>query len=336
MGSFLNPCKRREDEMVPFMKTFFTFLIGLMVLAICSIASADIILYEGFDCGESAGGLSGKAGSTSSGFLGGSTWTSQVGGPATYETGGLSFGNLVVTGGDAQLSHDEGRTSIARQIGTSYTGTLWGSYLFQCDAGLGDGKLGTVMVRQWPANGNDNTGEFNVYPDVSNGSLGGLKIKDNTDSEQQQINTGDVISIGTTYLSLFKFTNLGGSSGDVVGSNWILTSDQYNNFKSGGLTEAELTSASTGTASNQVLQKTDSFSVSPTVYPRFQSGDYLQMVVATGPVTYKFDELRISDTSLDEAAPAVPEPSLFVLSFSLPGLVFLRKARARKGKSKIG
>lgn len=76
----------------------------MVVLVAAGAASADLLAYEGFD-GYSAGDLDGQATSSTVGFDG-ETWsisgdTSGVDGWAA-ETGGLSYGSLVVNGGNAQ------------------------------------------------------------------------------------------------------------------------------------------------------------------------------------------------------------------------------------------
>jgi hypothetical protein len=114
------------------------------------------------------------------------------------------------------------------------------------------------------------------------------------------------IGVGTTYLVLFS-ANLIDNSPTVT--MWMLSSAQFDTFKSGGLTEAELNGATIGTGSSNVWGRSTVTGTDATLdatnnvkfmaYGGFEGG--------TAPTTrVSYDELRLSQTSLDDVTP-VPD-----------------------------
>jgi hypothetical protein len=120
--------------------------------------------------------------------------------------------------------------------------------------------------------------------------------------------------VGTTYLVLFS-ANLIDSTPTVT--MWVLNSAQFDTFKSGGLTEAELNSAAIGTGSSDVWGRSTVTGTDATLdltnnvkfmaYGGFESG--------TAPTTrVSFDEFRLSQTSLNDVAPV--QPGFFFTNWS--------------------
>ncbi|MDP7023783.1 MAG: hypothetical protein QGH42_06020 [Kiritimatiellia bacterium] len=268
-------------------------------------ASADLLVYEGFDMGGANNSpLSGQAGATSSGFDAASTWGNVDGFDAnTFQTAGLSFGSgsteLQVIGGKAR-SANAGTTTrkISRPLDVTVIGTVYGAYLFnRVSTTDGPKSVGGVLVNQ-STTGSDNDAEFAAQMDEWGTTLGGMR-GDNGSGDF--INTGTVASDGTTYMALFTVTNLGGASGTVDMNQWFLTSAQFDNFRPGGLTPAELNAAAVGTDADQVLQKGSNSWTPGGVYPRLTDADVLMML--NWHDTIDLDEIRFSDQSLTEATP---------------------------------
>ena len=294
---------------------------ALIVAFLSSPASAALVVYEGFDAGGTAGSLTGKSGATSVGFDASSSWSSSNDG---YETAGLSLGSgantLKVVGGNALINSFTFSVGLAsRPLDVTVPGTAWGSFLASRISG-GDDEQDNfhLMVNQSNA-GHDNNSEFVISAEEFNSANGGMRGKSLSPSFPNY-NVGAPINTGETYLVLFKATNLGGTSGAVSLKTWMLSSTQFDNWKTGGLTEAELDAAAPGAAASQVQQK-GSASHTPTFYHRLTSADFLLLQTFKG-LHGRFDELRMSNSAsgdagggLDEVTPlAIPEPGTAVLA----------------------
>ncbi len=295
-------------------------------------ATAALIVYEGFDTEAAAGPLAGMAGATSVGFdtAGWGDFSAPGGGSALYETAGLTFGSGATTlqsiAGNARMkSVDTYIARISRGLNVAVTGTVWGSFLTnRVVNSFSERDFIELLVNQ-SSEGHDNNAEFVVAAEEYESSNGGVRGRNNP--IWPSYNTGVGISSDVTYLVLFKATNLGGSTGTAGLKNWILTSDQFDNFKLSGLTETELDTAATGVAFNNVRQR-GALSYTPAAaYPRLTAADVLMMQIMWG-IEAKYDELRLSNAldgsvggGLDEVTP-VPEPaSMVMLGTALLGLL---------------
>lgn len=191
-----------------------------------------------------------------------------------------------------------------------------------------------VLVNTSPG-GHDNNAEFVIAGEECLSANGGLRGKNNPIFPSY--NTGTGISDNTTYLVLWKATNLGGSTGTVDLKNWILSADQFDTFKAGGLTETELDAALAGTGASDVYQRGVLTYTPGGAYHRLTSADVLMMQLGYG-LDGLFDELRISNSSsggagggLDEVTPLlIPEPGRVMLAGLGLILVSLRRNRRRQ------
>ena len=314
-----------------------------LLVAMPYSAHSALIVYEGFDMGNTAGSLSGKAGATSFGFDAAAwgNFGTSGGGSANYETTGLTFGSgsttLVAIGGNARLnSSGSNWTQISRGLNATVTGTVWGSFLTNRLVNSGsENDFLEVLVNQ-SSSGHDNNAEFVIIADEYQSALGGVRGKNNP--IWPSYNSGTAINDGETYLVLFKATNLGGTSGSAELKNWILSSSQFDVLKLGGLTEIELDAAALGSASNQVLQR-GSISYTPGgAYPRLTAADVLMLQLGQG-IHAQYDELRLSNAvhglaggGLDEVTPtSIPEPATLVLL--VVGFAFFLALKEKNRKS---
>ena len=291
-----------------FLSALPAFLAASMVCAMP--ARAATIYSESFDYGPAAGSLDGQNGGT--GFAG--AWHFAGGTNANiYTPAGLSFSDLSVSGGMVTGPATANYFSkFDRALASPLSGVYYGSFLSQIQSGpsgLGQAALslggsgGGIL-------GND---RFGVYAPVGSHAL-------QVNSGIAATFTGSPQFIGQTYLTLFKV-----DTASLGISGWVLSAAQYDTFKVGGITEAELNAASTGTGSGTVWARAGAGS--------FFSGGalaYLNMLVSpTGTIT-NLDECRLSNASLNEAVPAtVPEPGAGLLL--LLGLALF--APARRGGS---
>jgi hypothetical protein len=303
----------------------------VVLMGIASPAAAAILVYEGFDPSSppsDGATITGVAGATSVGFDGGSSWSDTKAGGATsdstYVSAGLTFSTLPVAGGAIRVlgvaNGDRGNAS--RPLSASATGTVYGSFLSRLGTNTDEQDVSGVGVTGVNSfgNGSDlgaNT-HFQVKSDVyqGGGNYGAAAIQ----SSQGQ-NTGTVESINTTYLVLFKMEGLVATSGTDVTqtlTTWILTATQYDALIVDGLTETELNTPSNVLQTGTVTVSDDSV---------FSSSDFLLLNTAFASNTI-FDEIRISNSSLNEAVGfvPVPEPSAaLLLIFGIAGALCLRR-----------
>jgi hypothetical protein len=304
-----------------------TFALSL-VLTMAAHAPASLVVYEGFDvAGMPSGNLFfGQAGATSFGFDA-AGWGNPSA-SSTYQSAGLSFGSggttLATVGGSARLLSFFGGSSgrISRGLDVNVTGTVWGSYLAlrEVSGPRGDDADAMHAMINQSATGHDNNSEMVFSVEEYQSNLGGLRGKDNTLPTFPNYNTGNPIVNGVTYLVLFKATNLGGATGATDLKEWVLTSDQFDNFKLTGLTEAELDAATVGSLTTNVLQKGSESYTPGGAYPRLTTADFFVLLTFDGLIGW-FDELRLSNAltggaggGLDQVTPlnTVPEAGAFL------------------------
>ena len=283
-----------------------------LALAVSATAQAGVIVYEGFNyAGQADNAALGAA------FNGGTGLSSNWQGAGKYRSTGLTFSDLAVAGGCAQNSSSQ---IYYRPLNVNKTGALWGSFLFQ-SVGVVDNSstlLSYIVSKQ--SNGTDfnsNT-SFGVTPKSYNQTVGDIRVGGNTTNPNYQTNSGGTaVTQGATYLVLFKVENLIASGAATATSqtitSWILSVAQYDNFKSGGLTEAELNAATQGSGAASVMQRT---TLTATQKASFSTNDFLT-VQSNNAGDYMNDEFRFSDSSLAEVAPSLP-PAANIVSFG-PG-----------------
>lgn len=305
-------------------------------------ASAAIILYEPFNYGSTDSTLVGKGGNTT-GFSSAETWAST--GTAGYVATGYTFGSgatqLTTLGGRATTSSQP--TYAGRGIDLSQTtgANLWGSFLFSPGATSANafGLLG------FSSNANASTGAIlssstssaggfsSYYLSGSNVFSGqgpaGVVLSQTAGTATAKLGAGgSAPSIGTTYMNLFKVTGLGTTAGSI--QLWTLTSAQFDTFKTGGLTEAELNSATTGTGSTNVLNRTSALTLATTNGTAALTSSMFLNLGSSPLAAFSVDEVRLSDTSLDDVTPiVVPEPAALGLGSAVAlSVLGLRRRRA--------
>ena len=295
------------------MKSFLKHLLftGLSLAALVPTVRAGVIASEGFDYPAQADNTPLGGSFTGGTGLGGS-WQ----GAGSYRATGLTFSDLKVSGGCVGTS---GTQIYYRPLVVSKTGTIWGSYLFN-SVGAVDA---TTTLLSYVVSKQANSGDYNsntcfgVTPKRYQGTGGDIRIGGNTPTPNTLSNEGGTaVTQGVTYLVLFKVEGLiapGAAATSQKVTSWILSSDQYDNFKIGDLTEAELNAAAQGSGATAVMQRT---TLTATQTATFSATDFLA-VQSNNAGDYLNDEFRFSDTSLAEVAP-VAAPAANIVSFG-PG-----------------
>jgi len=280
-------------------------------------ASAELIVYDGFNYGRSNSPMHGKSGGGEWGLT--NSWIhscSYAAGESTYMTNGLSFTNLLTSGGCAMLDVGGGRggrIACGRQLAVTQTNTIWGSFVYSY--ANGSAAAGIVFsdiapsVPVVPPNGSGSDYDLNLLVCVNIvglGSTGDLRLDDEASDYPQWAGAVGGVWVGNdvTGLGLYKVEGLSTNAGTRTVTMWSLNAAQFSHFKPDGLTETELNAAALGFGDDQVLQR-QVFSYSNSG-AKFEDNDYLNLWGYVGPIERLYDEVRISNTSLDETVPLEP------------------------------
>jgi hypothetical protein len=269
-----------------------------------TLEGLDALVYtEAFDYGPLSGSLVGQNGGT--GFA--SAWVQ--GNPGiVYDAVGLSFGNLVATGGKAFATGTSsiGNSTDQRTLSATLTGTFYGSYLTQAQYSnqLIDILVGHVIPLTMGISSPEQEAGFSFFTPNHLGNALGVRAQvaatGTCSASSTPVLNGGPLNQAQTYLTLFKFDTT-----TRTGTAWLLNRDQFNVVKSGGISEAELNAPTLGSASNQIVArvtKTDTHSctITPTalaIYMNEFSG-----VTAS----LSLDELRLAQSGFDDVTPLQP------------------------------
>ncbi len=270
------------------------------------VAPVAELAYDGFN--YAAGALAGNSGGF--GFSGAWGNLESSNGGFTAQADGLTFSTLVVTGGrtEGNATPGGGKSLVQRNLSTSLTGQIFGSYLYRQDTVPVATTVNGFMMGAPSEPDNDST--VSIYPDEWERATVGAR----SESSGGSAGASATIGVGTTYLVLFS-ANLIDSTPTIT--MWVLNSAQFDTFKPGGLTEAELNGAAIGTGSSNVWGRSTVTGTDATLdltnnvkfmaYGGFESG--------TAPTTrVSFDEFRLSQTSLNDVAPV--QPGFFFTNWS--------------------
>ena len=316
-----------------------------------SVARAGLLVYEPFnypslaDGSEFDGTTANATGLTGSYILAENGAQGSNVGHVHYHTTGLAFNGLQQSPGDGSItiynpSGSNTPTDMVVQIATGTTvpagGTLYGGYLFEPQDLQNSPSMSMLIGGEETTPWNSQTLQIESAsarmppPGSDNGATyvnGGQGLEGSNFTS----NSGTALTNTGTYLVLFEVQNVNGTSGPVSMNQWILNDAQYQYFSS-NLTAAALNAAGTGTGASNVLQAGSDSISSPSAWPQFNSasgGVGLNIFDQFGWAAY--GEMRLSDGSLSEVAPAspVPEPATLGL-VAAGGIGLLLAARRRK------
>jgi hypothetical protein len=239
---------------------------------------------EDFAYGAAATSLNGLG--TGSGFAG--NWSGST--SFQYSPTSLSFSDLSTVGGSVSVPANVAQ-SIERPLAAVLPSSspFWGSYLFRINAAASDNSW-TVGVLLGQSNDSDVVATYDAEAHSYSQPTAGARVED---ANANTALPGSPLTTGTTYLYLFK-----ANSGDLAQAmtTWVLTAAQYDTFKVGGITEAELNAASLGTGANQVVDRGVVNATGRTLDP----ASYLRLFAYFDP-GMTIDRIRLSDVGLNQA-----------------------------------
>lgn len=288
-------------------------IIGSLTLFLISapIGHASLAVYEGFN-GYQTGDLTGQSVVNTMG-LSGTYGTAGESSAYTvwYQTGGLSFGDVQISGGSAWCIGYNASATVGIASSVAVQGTMWSSYLVKAG---GSDFGGNVLV----ATSNNASGTLYGRSAASAGTLPGVTYGES--NWNGALSGSSRLVKDTTYMVVSKFTNVGTElSASQTGTlqEWILTLDQFQSWEANGLSEGYLAAAATGTGSDQIYAITG-VSVSDSGTYTFDSQSSIRLAGEfTNNIT--FDELRYG-TQLSDVI-VVPEPT--GLALALLGMTVL-------------
>jgi hypothetical protein len=324
------------------MKKISLFGYATCSLILCSIAHSSTLAYEGFNYGDTSQDIGGQAvGNGAYGFSGNYTTVTGTSGnsnvqTSTYNSTGLSFSGYQTTGGSLTLSVaptiDETKEYVYSYINfdTTATGTVYQSFLANVSVNtMSSGSAGTQIRSQSNASLTGKTDSGMTVEPVALG-LSGSKPKIGYDADTQFAG-GSSVTLGTTYLYIAKYTNVGETGGGTA-SLWVLDNVSFLDWQSNGGLEADLDLyadfTSTDTASSTIsLSDSESMRLTATEF----SVDYNTGATSysvSGELTTTYDEIRYG-TSLSDII-VIPEPSAYslILSGLTLGMVMIRRRRS--------
>jgi uncharacterized protein (TIGR03382 family) len=126
--------------------------------------------------------------------------------------------------------------------------------------------------------------------------------------------------IDTTYMILSSYSNVGGT-GASTATQWVLTVEQYNNFKAAEFDITNLNARTAGTGAGNIYSKVTDDSGSAFGF----SGNSLYLQLAGNSDLAVYDEIRFATSLLDVVTP-IPEPGSLTLA-GLSALALLRRRR---------
>jgi len=272
-------------------RSYIPFIVALLAAP----AQAELTAYDGFDYTPDQV-VVGKNGG--SGFSGAWSNLETSGTGVNVMADGLTFSNLLVTGGriEAQALVNGGKSRVQRDLSVNNSGQLYGSYLFRRNSTIDGTTVAGLMIGAPGEEDNDSTAAF--YGDEWFQNIG-ARAEGNMGPSN-----GAALTAGKTFLVLFSAQL---NDGLQTVTMWVLSKDQFDTFKTGGLTEAELNGASVGSGSSDVWAKSTATGTDDTL--DVTNNVKFMGYGGWGPpegILVSFDELRLSQTSLTDVAPLLP------------------------------
>ena len=286
----------------------------LLSLLLASHAGAALLVYEGFT------GYTGTLNETAPnantiGLNQGIAYAGSAGtGPGNFSVvGGLTFGSLPTSGGAVSFNGTPASSVSGAQLATSYSGTLYTSYLINLSGR--DTTTSGAGFELRLANDDASAGaRFRTFSDSRSGTsvVPGVDYQGTDLSGISNSSAGTQLGLGTTYLVVGSFTRVGsgltvGAPG--IGSMYVFTSSQFEHMMSQADPTAyfnSLDASDVGTNQDQIHAFATETVTSSTY--NMSSGNRMQFVNVKDAGI--IDEIRFADSFLS----VIPEPGSVLLA----------------------
>ncbi len=292
---------------------------------------AELLVYEGFN-NYASGSLSGQLISSETVGLNTGTQITSAGAGAlanVFNSVGMSFSDLAVSGGSGLYSSPTGGASY---IGFAYsgptaTGTVYSSYLTNIQTP--QNAASSVGLR---VNTTSTTGGAGSYFYALADAVNSVNTGNQYDASAGTAFSAQSLALNTTYLVIGRFSRVGESLSAATpgqGTTFVLTSEQFDTFKSGGITDEELDGAPVGSGPGDVFSRVSDANVTNGAFNVLAAGRGIQFGPGNAGVsqTVAYDEFRFGTTLGDVTA--IPEPGTAATFFAGAALLAgLRRRRA--------
>jgi hypothetical protein len=268
----------------------FIFCFSALLAPLCAAP----VVYEGFDIAgapAALGSAAARAGTTSHGWL--SHWHLKEGASRVLRDD-LALAGLQSTPG---LTSSKGKTIVMRQLAESMAGDVYGSFRVRGSQLNANSMMGLLISLPDTDPLTPQTALISLLASRWASGLGAILVG----GKPVPIESGEALTAKETAIVLWKMENLPapGKSANVVIRMWILNEQQAGHFAATGMRERDLRRAKSGRDPQQVMQSGE-------VALRGSKFSMLKGLViscfSNGVPKADFDEIRISTTSLAEAA----------------------------------
>ncbi len=280
--------------------TFLTTVIGIHP------ANATLLLHEPFNYGANNTTLISVSGPALG--LDGTNYTGYT--ASTYVAAGLTFGNLIASGGNSFITYSGNAQANTRGLDFNVAAgsTLYGGFLHAASSGQQNSTGALLFGSETSTDQSANLAIITCWYGTTCQYTGLSAYNSPTSDPTRYIqSTGVALALNTPVLILFRVTNMGASSGTQTASLWVLNEAQFAYHRAGGLTPSVLDAAGTGTGASQILQKAQ-LTISRAPYVTMTDAMFMRPYIFR--CAFSFDELRLSTTSLDKVAPGPPRSTL--------------------------
>jgi hypothetical protein len=317
-----------------------TLLTLSLAAALCSVASAATLVYEGFNYSLSNGDSINGVTSTATGLTGAWAVANNIGtgtgmtASSSYLSTGLSFAGYQSTAGALQVSATGGgnpSTATSTTAGIQYngatvnSGTLFTGFLFNVNsasatpAAQSSLRFGTTIaggtltfVTATESNRADTVGSFGgSYTGATSNAGAGITLPSNT-----------------TLFAITSWSNIASGSSNGTLKIRVLDETKYASWILAGGTEAHL-DVGANVVGTHTINNAATGAISLT------SGLFLQFLASTGSngantETVTYDEIRWGTSIGDIAMAPIPEPSAFAALVGLGALGIVGMSRRRR------
>lgn len=304
---------------------FYCSILASIFFPISSAYSA-LISYEGYTYGASANFGSLSPNGNTVGLDTSSAYTGSGLTNLTYTSSGMTFGNLVTSGGAVNFGTATTVLAAKSSLTSAYTGMLYSSILVNFTSKGSNASHGFV-TRIADSATTDTGSRINSFADSRSGSSlnAGIAYGGVYNSGTKNATTG--LDLGQTYIVITSWSRVGEdfSAENGVGILYALTLEQFGAMTASSNWQDYLTATEIGANADQIsVRVVSNLANTGSATLGADLEDYFHTVTSGNSGT--FDELRYGST-LESVLPLIPEPSSVMLA-SLASLTLFRRCRS--------